>query len=147
MSDAWVFSAIAYERAPMPHTLRELIGIADGINHAVLTEAEFSRAVGRLLTAGLIEADGDADRYVPTQAGAKIKEHWKHGLFGWIAAIPPQLRRLGDPQDTDWSLPPGTFDRAVQDYLAQWPATFAEGGKAGAARAASRRLSSAKGST
>jgi len=119
MSDAWVFAAIANDGPSATHTLTELIGIADGINHAVLTEAEFTRAIGRLLAAGLIGADPETDRYWPTEAGANIRERWRHGLFGWIDAIPPQLQRLGQPRDTDWSLPEGTFDQAVRDYLAR----------------------------
>lgn len=121
MSDAWVFATIANDRPPASHTLTELIAIADGINHCVLTEEEFSRAVGRLLSAGLIEVDSGADRYWPTQAGARIREPWRHGLFGWIEAIPPQLRRLGEPPPTAWSLPHGTFDQAVRTYLARRP--------------------------
>jgi hypothetical protein len=120
MTDAWVFSAIAYDGPSARHTLREVIGIADGINHDVLAEGEFSRAVGRLLSAELIEAEAGTDRYWPTEAGAKLRERWRHGLFGWIDAIPPQLQRLGEPRDTDWCLPHGVFDRAVRDYLAKW---------------------------
>jgi hypothetical protein len=118
-SDAWVFAAIANDQPPATHTLTELIGIADGINHAVLTEPEFTQAIGRLLAAGLIEADAEADRYWPTEAGVNIRQRWRHGAFGWITAIPPQLQRLGQPHDTDWSLPEGRFDQAIQDYLAR----------------------------
>jgi hypothetical protein len=114
-------AAIAHELPPALRTLIELIGIADGINHDVLSESAFSHAIGRLLSADLIGADADADRYGPTHAGAKIRERWRHGAFGWIDAIPPQLQRLGEPQDADWVLPHGTFDRAVRDYLARWP--------------------------
>ncbi len=121
MSDAWVFAAIANDRPARAHTLAEIIAIADGINHAVLTELELTTAVGRLLSAGLIEADAAADRYRPTQAGSAIRRRWRHGAFGWIDAIPPQLERLGAPRDTGWSLPPGTFDAAVRQYLARWP--------------------------
>ena len=63
MSDAWVFAAIANDRPPAAHTLVQLIAMADGINHDVLTEGELTRAIGRLLSAGLIEADPKADRY------------------------------------------------------------------------------------
>jgi hypothetical protein len=118
-SDAWVFAAIANDRPPATHTLAELIGIADGINHALPTEPEFIQAIGRLLTAGLIGADAKADRYWPTEAGVNIRQRWRHGEFGWITAIPPQLRRLGQPHDMDWSLPEGRFDQAVQDYQAR----------------------------
>lgn len=120
-SDAWVFAAIATDQPARAHTLAEIIAIADDINHAVLTEPEFTTAIGRLLAAGLIEADAAADRYQPTQAGTAIRRRWRHGAFGWIEAIPPQLERLGKPRDTRWSLPPGAFDAAVRQYLAKWP--------------------------
>ena len=123
MSDAWVFAPISNDRLPTSHTLTGLIAIADGLNHCVLTEEEFSRAVGRLLSAGLIEVDSGADRYWPTQAGTRIRERWRHGLFGWVEAIPPQLRRLAEPPASTWSLPQGTFDRAVRTYLARWALT------------------------
>jgi hypothetical protein len=121
LSDAWVLAAIANDRQPTPHALIEVIAIADGINHDLLTEGEFCQAIGRLLAAGLIGADAEADRYWPTQAGSKIRERWRHGSFGWIDAVPPQLQRLGEPQNTRWPLPQGGFDRAVRDYLARWP--------------------------
>lgn len=121
MTDAWVFAAIANDRPPTPHSLIEVIAIADGINHDVLTEDQFSRAIGHLLGAELIGVDVDADRYWPTRAGAAIRARWRHGLFGWIDSIPSQLQRLGEPEDSDWSLPHGTFDRAMRGYLARWP--------------------------
>jgi hypothetical protein len=124
MSDAWVFAAIAHDGPPAAHTLTELIAIADGINHAVPIEAEFTQAIGRLLAAGLIGADPEADRYWPTEAGADIRERWRHGAFGWIDAIPPQLQRLPPPHDADWSLPEGVFSRAVRDYLARMQKYF-----------------------
>jgi hypothetical protein len=40
-----------------------------------------------------------------------------HGLFSWADVIPPPLRRLGNPQDRDWSLPQGAFDQAVRQHL------------------------------
>ncbi len=122
MTDAWVFAAIANDRSARAHSLGEIIAIADGINHAVLAESEFTSAVGRLLSVGLIEADAAADQYRTTESGSAIRRRWRHGAFGWIDAIPPQLERLGAPQDTGWSLPTGTFDAAVRQYLSKWPA-------------------------
>lgn len=119
MADAWVFAAIASGSPPRVLALTEMIGIADAINHAVLQEQEFTAAAGRLLAAGLIEADAASDQYWLTGAGADLKKRWKHGLFGWIDAIPPGLRRLGEPQDTEWSLPTGVFQAAVDGYLAR----------------------------
>jgi hypothetical protein len=117
--DAWVLAAIINDTPPRPRTLAEVMAIADGINHSMFTEAEFTRAIGRLVAAGLIEADGAADRYQPTESGAAIRKRWRHGAFGWIPAIPPQLDRIGEPQDLTWSLPAGAFDRAIQDYRAR----------------------------
>lgn len=118
-TDAWVLAAIINDTPPRPHTLAEVIAIADGINHDILSQTEFTRAVGRLLAAALIEADAAADRYLPTEAGAALRSRWRHGAFGWITSIPPQLDRIGRPQDRAWSLPTGVFDQAVQDYIAR----------------------------
>src|SRR5690349_9288969 len=54
MADAWVFAAIASDRPDDVRSLRQVIGIADAMNHAILMEEEFARAIGRLLGAGLI---------------------------------------------------------------------------------------------
>jgi hypothetical protein len=88
------------------------------INHAILTEAEFTQAVPRLLSAGPIGARPEADRYWHTEAGrALYRQRMKRcGLFGWIEAIPPALRWLGELQDTAWSLLAGVFDHAVQEW-------------------------------
>ena len=118
MSDAWIFAAISADGAGRACTLRELIGIADYINHAVLTEDEFTAGVGRLLAAGLIEADARADRYQATPAGTKLCGRWKGGPSGWIGAVPPRLELLGPPADGAWELSPGAFRRAVDEYLA-----------------------------
>lgn len=118
LSDAWVFSSIEGTGPGDGYTLTQIIAKADGINHAILTEAEFTQAVPRLVAAGLIGAQPEADRYWHTAAGrAMYRQRMKRrGLFGWIDAIPPALRQLGEPQDTAWSLPAGVFDRAVQEW-------------------------------
>jgi hypothetical protein len=121
ISDAWVFSSIEGTGPDDGCKLTQIIAKADGINHAVLTEAEFTRAVPRLVAAGLIGLQAEADRYWHTEAGqALYRQRMKRrGLFGWFDAIPPALRRLGEPQDSAWSLPAGTFDHAVHEYLRQ----------------------------
>lgn len=118
-SDAWVFSSIEGTGPGDRYTLTQVIAKADGINHAILTEAELSQAVPRLVAAGLIAVQAEADRYWHTDAGrALYRQRMKRrGLFGWVDAIPPALRRLGEPQDTAWSLPAGVFDHAIQEYL------------------------------
>lgn len=86
----------------------------------MLREEEFTAAVGRLLAANLIEAEAASDRYgLTTGTGSDLAKHWKHGLFGWIDAIPPACAASASPQDTDWSLPTGVFQTAVDGYLAR----------------------------
>lgn len=116
ISDAWVFACIEGTGPHDGYTLTQILVKAEGINHAALTEAEFTRAVPRLVAAGLIGADANADRYWHTDAGRMLyrQRMKRHGLFGWIDAIPPALRRLGEPQGFLWSLPPGAFDRAIR---------------------------------
>jgi hypothetical protein len=113
-SDAWVFAAVTSVGA----SLTEVIATGDAINHAILSEAEFTRAVPRLLAAGLIGADQATDRYWYTPTGSAFyRRHMKgRGLFGWIDAIPPALRRLGPPVDGEWELDPGEFDRAARAW-------------------------------
>jgi hypothetical protein len=126
MSDAWVFSSIEGTSPEDGSTLAQIITKADGINHAILTESEFVRAVPRLVAVGLIGASGDANRYWHTEAGQALHRRWvQHGgLFSWIDVIPPALRRLGEPQDAAWSLPAGVFERAVQAHLLWGQAAF-----------------------
>ncbi|WP_091347646.1 hypothetical protein [Micromonospora rhizosphaerae] len=120
-SDAWVFSSIEGTGPDDGYTLAQIITKADGINHDILTEAEFTRAVPRLVAAGLIGADAEADRYWHTEAGRALHQRWmkRGGLFSWMDVIPPALSRLGEPRDAAWSLPAGTFERAVQNHH-QW---------------------------
>jgi len=119
LSDAWVFSSIAGTGPDDGYTLAEIIAHADVINHAIVTEAEFIRAVPRLVAAGLIGAQPEVDRYWRTEKGqALYRQRMKRrGLFGWIDAIPPALHKLGQPQDAAWSVPAGTFERATKDYI------------------------------
>jgi hypothetical protein len=120
-SDAWVFASISGSGIGDGTTLTQVIAAADANNHAIMTEEEFTRAIPRLIKAGLVGADIAADRYWYAEAGQDLwaRRMKRRGLFGWIEAIPPALRRLGPPQDGDWPLPPGAFDQAVRDYLSR----------------------------
>ncbi|MGX7674065.1 hypothetical protein [Plantactinospora sp. DSM 117369] len=128
IADAWVFSSIEGTGPDDGYTLTHIIAKADAINHAVLTEAEFTQAVPRLIAAGLIGAQAEADRYWHTETGQALHRQRtkRRGAFGWTDAIPAALRRLGEPQDTAWALPTGVFDRATQEYLQRADATLSQ---------------------
>ncbi|RJL35824.1 hypothetical protein [Bailinhaonella thermotolerans] len=119
VSDAWVFAAITGTGPEDGCSLTQIIATADGVNHAILTEREFTRAVPRLIAAGLVGADPGVGRYWHTEAGRALyrRRMRRRGAFGWIDALPPALRALGEPRDGPWPLPPGAFDRATREYL------------------------------
>jgi hypothetical protein len=123
MADAWVFAAIEGRCPDDGYTLTQVIAKGDCINHAILTEQEFTRAVPRLINADLVGADLDADRYWHTAFGRDLyaRRMKRRGLFGWIDAIPPALEGLGPPRDGEWPLAPGAFERAVRGWLDRAP--------------------------
>jgi len=117
-SDAWVFAAINGGGPEDGCTLVDVIRHGDAINHAVMSEAEFTRAVPRLINAGLVGADRVSGRYWRTREGQELfaRRMRRRGLFGWMDAIPPALRRLGPPQDGSWELEPGEYERVLRRY-------------------------------
>ena len=118
-ADAWVLAAI-HGVGDAGDGLAKVIAAADGVNHAMLGEEEFAGACARLMAAGLVDADADADRYRLTGSGRRLwqRRMRRRGLFGWIKAIPPALRGLGEPPPAQpLPLPVGAFDRAVRQYL------------------------------
>lgn len=88
--DAWVFSSIKGTGRHDGYRLSEIIANADFINHAILTEAEFTHAVPRLLAAGLIGADVQIDRSWLTEAGQALHRQRmkRRGLFGSSTGLP-----------------------------------------------------------
>lgn len=120
MPDAWLLAAIAIARldpAGDGATLAEVLSAAEGINHAAPTRGETELAIRRLLGAGLIVVDDTADHFWLTEAGQQVRRRWRHGLFGWIDALPPALRRHGPPQPAEWSLPPGAYEQAYEQAM------------------------------
>jgi hypothetical protein len=120
MPDAWLLAAIAIARldpAGDGATLAEVLSAAEGINHATPTRGETELAIQRLLGAGLIVVDDTADHFWLTEAGQQVRRRWRHGLFGWIDALPPALRRHGPPQPAEWSLPPGAYEQAYEQAM------------------------------
>ncbi|MFG2043987.1 hypothetical protein [Dactylosporangium sp. NPDC048998] len=113
-SDAWVLLSIGGADASTGSTLVEVIGVADYRNHAILTEPEFTQAVGRLLAAGLVGVDIAADRYWLRDAGRVVSQHGGRG--GSFEGVEAALRELGRPTTLGWALPADMFDSAVEAY-------------------------------
>ncbi len=89
-SDAWVLAATTDSRRGC--SLSELIGVADGINHAIPTRDELAAAIGALRAAGLLKVEDD--RFVLTPDGKALKKYWKGGLFNWSETLLPRLAVL-----------------------------------------------------
>src|SRR5262245_34062215 len=120
MADAWLLAAISRARtdpAGDGATLTAVIVTAEGINHATPTREEAELAIRRLLGAGLIVVDSTASHFRVTDAAQRVLRRWRHGMFGWIDALPPGLRRLGPPQPAEWSLPPGAYEQAYEQAM------------------------------
>jgi hypothetical protein len=117
-ADTWVYAAIAGTGPTDGSSLTQIIMYADALNHALLMESEFTTAFGRLRAAGIVDGDVALDRYWLTGKGAALRAEFGYrGLAGWLEAVPRALATLGDPVDTPWPLPEGTFDQAIRDYL------------------------------
>ena len=115
-ADAWVLASLAGTSADNCCALSEVVARADALNHAVLTEREFTTALARLAAAGLAVAGPDG--YALTPAGAALYED-RAGKGGWAESLPVGLRGHGEPPAAEpLELPPGEFDKAVAAYQA-----------------------------
>jgi hypothetical protein len=120
MADAWLLAAIASARTDPSGdgaTFASVLMTAEGINHATPTRGETELAIRNLLGSGLIEVDDRAEHFRLTEPGEKVRSRWRHGMFGWIDALPPALRRHGPPQPAEWSLPAGAYEHAVEEAM------------------------------
>lgn len=58
-TDAWLLHAIHHSNEGGYTSLRNVIAFADYSNHAIMTFAEFSSSLPKLITASLVVSDGD----------------------------------------------------------------------------------------
>lgn len=92
MSDAWIFASLGGTGRRDGLSLQLVTAAADGINHAIPTEVEFTRAVPRLVAAELAGADPVADRYWHTDAGHALYQRATKGAgcsAGWTRSNRP----------------------------------------------------------
>ena len=78
-TNSWIFLAVAMASSESPATLDGIIGVADGINHAIPTHKELQTAFGWLSKQGLILKEGkkyrltDKGLALHSEASAKSK--------------------------------------------------------------------------
>ena len=115
-ADAWVLAAIGgYAR---PCSLREVIGAADWINHAILLASEVEPALGKLAHAGLVRVLDDWT-FELTDEGLEVwSEGTGHDLLGRVVALQEQLSAF-EPGTARIRLPQGAMERAVEEYLSR----------------------------
>ncbi len=68
--NSWIFLAVAMASNESSVTLRDIIGVADGINHAIPTHKELQTAFGWLSKQGLISKEGK--KYRLTEKGVAL---------------------------------------------------------------------------
>jgi hypothetical protein len=112
-ADAWVLTAIAISRRPcsLPH----LVAAADGLNHAVLLEAEANGALRKLLGSGLLHQTTDLE-FDLTPEGTALVERRHGSLFTQVNSVQSLLDAV-PARNQDFALPPGAMRAAVDTYL------------------------------
>lgn len=114
-ADAWVLMAIAV--SPRPCSMTDLIAAGDGLNHALLLDAELDGALGTLLGSGLVRVTADLE-FDLTPEGAALVERRSGNLFSQVDSV---LSLLGEvpASDRHLTLPPGAMQQALDAYLAR----------------------------
>ena len=126
-ADAWILLSIIYaSRESGRATLRDIIAVADGIQHAVLNYGEADEGLARLIDAGHVVRDG-ADFRATEGVLSAYKAFSKRGvreqereLERFLGAAPwsPEYRPLADSSGRAVSRQ--DFDTAVQSYVGQF---------------------------
>ncbi|RYB88745.1 hypothetical protein EUA06_19835 [Nocardioides glacieisoli] len=114
-ADAWVLTAIAVSTRPC--SLTDIVAAGDGLNHALLLDAEVDGALGKLQGSGLVLVMAEL-RFDLTPEGAALVERRRGNLLSQIDSV---LSLLGQVPDSDqqFALPPGALQDAVDAYKAR----------------------------
>jgi len=117
---AWIFLAVEYASQKEPAKLDAIIGTADGINHAIPTQKELRRCLGRLQARGFVLKEGKS--YSVTDAGRELAERCRANcktVFDVLAALTFDLPDGGqDPKDEDIT------EQVVRDGYESYQKTF-----------------------
>ena len=125
-ADIWVLRAIKMCTERGKYDLTEVIAIADGINHAILTSEEFNNGVYRLKEHELI-SQNDKALELTQSAHALFEKHQKKGIHKQGEAIEKELGvvRYGPGYNPNILEVPeefiskGKFNNAVDQYQRQ----------------------------
>ena len=114
-ADAWVLTAIAVSTRPC--SLTDIVAAGDGLNHALLLDAEVDGALGKLQGSGLVLVTAEM-RFDLTPESAALVERRRGNLFSQIDSV---LSRLGQVpvSDQQFALPPGALQEALNTYQAR----------------------------
>ncbi len=114
--NSWIFLAVAMASNESSVTLRDIIGVADGINHAIPTHKELQTAFGWLSKQGLISKEGKKYRLTEKgvalhrEASAKSKR-----IFGVWDYLKERFSNLNSETEVD-SLTAEEVDVAYKKY-------------------------------
>jgi hypothetical protein len=126
-SDSWIYLSIAYNQKTSGVSLDELIGTADGINHAIPTIEEIEGAINRFLMYGILEINNNlffltdliSSEYeiIKKQTNSCLKQ-WE--LFNKFF----QNIKLKQKPFIRYELKPDDFKRAYETYHKQFWQTY-----------------------
>jgi hypothetical protein len=87
-TNSWIFLAVAMASSESPSKLNGIIGVADGINHAIPTHKELQTAFGWLSKQGLISKEGKkyrlTDKGLALHREASAKSNLIFGMWDFL---------------------------------------------------------------
>lgn len=112
---AWALTGVAVTRGHC--SLPELVAAADGLNHALLVDAEAESAFAKLVASGLLRQPSDLV-FELTDDGSELiaRRHGNH--FTQVNSVLSLLEAL-PVRTIDFQLPSGALDKATSAYLAE----------------------------
>jgi hypothetical protein len=125
-ADAWILLSVIFGSDKSGSaTLRDIIEVGDGLNHAIFNYGELDDGLSRLIEAGHIVRDGDQFRVSKTVATAyarisrRVRVHMKQmeELESFIGVKPSDTDYVPAIEGSARVLTREAFDAAVQGYV------------------------------
>jgi len=118
-SDAWVLLSIC-ACTRKTGTLRDIIGVGDYINHAIMTKDELFGSIKRLHGAGLIFQKDDRYKPAPRVAKkfARIRKKLRNRYLRILRVLKPYLLKIEkkEPIGVLGRLTKKAYDKALKEY-------------------------------